>query len=605
MDPTLTRAEAHKVFGQLYRKSRPPELQSEVDKIVAATTDIFVRIREIEELDARYGKEQAAAAAASGGAGGVGGGGRRREAGVERGRNGVRQDSAGRREGQPKKAGFFKRLFGGALAKWGNDTGTLQSGFFGMNLRFSGRLLRTFNYFKDEQFVEIAKGFRLAIAQGWEVWGPQQYNTVMATYQFFAEYAKLPPVFRRAETPEMLVRNTMKYQTMYVSLMQYPQFAKVLTDDFLPYVKELEPGIYGSVKSGVKFISELNSRTPSMRNCILALYVLAGKRLFTWDEALGNIKAIPVVTDRFRAPESILSKIDAQIRKLSEELRIKQNELLEINEIQTSYFRFDENNRIITNFLDPLCMDVVKRIYPEKYHNENFVNNQKRQPHRLLNLILRDMEIAYLSFLDGSISTKAAGLTESVVIFKQGLLRSAVDELASIQRDAEIFVKKNMDVSYTFKEFHDSARGSFSSESFASFLAIVKRFNEVFRKLAFDLKTVINNHQLAVDLVKKKGAAQEKLDRSKTVPIETFDIGMRFLPYGDREVVSTDRLNGKTVEKILKELLTYIYNYLYIFKDEHLLKTLSSAPRLNGEIQKIEAELKRLGYGSQSESDVS
>ncbi|MCB1317994.1 MAG: hypothetical protein KDK27_18645, partial [Leptospiraceae bacterium] len=53
VDPTLTKADAHRVFGDLYRKPRSPELQAEVDKIVASTSDVFVRIERIEQLDAK------------------------------------------------------------------------------------------------------------------------------------------------------------------------------------------------------------------------------------------------------------------------------------------------------------------------------------------------------------------------------------------------------------------------------------------------------------------------------------------------------------------------------------------------------------------------
>ena len=45
MDPTLTTAGAHKLFGELYRKQRPAEAQAKIDKVVAETQDVFARIR--------------------------------------------------------------------------------------------------------------------------------------------------------------------------------------------------------------------------------------------------------------------------------------------------------------------------------------------------------------------------------------------------------------------------------------------------------------------------------------------------------------------------------------------------------------------------------
>jgi hypothetical protein len=58
MDEPLTRTQAHKLFGELYNKPRPPELQKQVDEIVNRYSDIYVRIKKIHELDQKYQEQQ-------------------------------------------------------------------------------------------------------------------------------------------------------------------------------------------------------------------------------------------------------------------------------------------------------------------------------------------------------------------------------------------------------------------------------------------------------------------------------------------------------------------------------------------------------------------
>jgi hypothetical protein len=590
MDPTLTRSEAHKVFGELYRKPRSPELQSEVDRIVSTTSDIFARIRRIEELDERENlKERAARSKNGGGAG--------RSGAPARQPTGRSAPSGEDREEAPKPVRgvtLLTALFGGKLATWGAETGTLQSSFFGLNLRLSSRAIRTFSLLREEQIIESIKAFRLAVGGGWRRWNPSAYNSVLAVYQFFVEYTKMAGLLRKTDNPQNFLMETFKFQSMYASMLQYPNYLKTLNEEFIELINAEQPEYLASVKGTVKLIGDLSARTPSLKNIIIAFYVLTNRKLIDWNDVTSNIKIMPPILDRFRAPESVLSQIAQRVKKLSEELKIKKNESQEIDEIQNKYFKFDEKNRIITDFLDQICMDVIRRTYNEKYQNENFVKSQKRQPHRLLNIILKDFDLVYLSMLDGaSINVRADGGSQSVVVFKQGLFRAIVDELNGIHRDVEIFNKKNTDVTYTFKDFQSNARGNLGDETLSMFFQIIRRANKVFRDFSFNLKTVLDNQRMAIDAAGTKGG--DKLERTKSVPIESLDIGMRFIPYWDHEILSSDRLNGKRVEEAISELLMNLYNYLYIYRDENLVKTLSSGAAIRSEIETIETELKRLG----------
>ncbi len=57
MNEPITTTQAHKLFGELYQKPRPPELQQKVDEIIEKYKDVYVRIKKIQELDEAFTKQ--------------------------------------------------------------------------------------------------------------------------------------------------------------------------------------------------------------------------------------------------------------------------------------------------------------------------------------------------------------------------------------------------------------------------------------------------------------------------------------------------------------------------------------------------------------------
>ena len=593
MDPTLTREKAHKVFGDLYRKQRPPELQKVVDEIVSSNSDIFIRIQRIEELDEKEKRKNAPELPGKEIKKGAYTGGGGRSAGGSGGFTGKKSSALPGVESH-KKPGILKKILGGDIARWGSETGTLDSGWFGMNLKLSKGSLRIFLAFKEEEIVSIIKAFRLAISYGWEDWDPEKYNTVIATYHFFNEFVKIPSLLKSVQKPDDYVISTIKLQRAYAALLMYASYEKILSEDLLAFVEknQSKPDLFNNTEKFVKFIKRIENKAPTLQNVIRAFYALGSNNLRSWEEIVNEIRVPPPVLDTFNAPASVSEKIMNRVKKIKEDIRNKTAEAAEIEEIRKKYFTF-EGNKVQTAFLNPICEQIMSRIFQKNILNDSFIKNQKSQPHRLLYLLLKDMDLVVGPFLCNPINTKSQGGADSVAVFRPGMFKAFFDEIDAIIREIELFSKNNASLVYSFKDFYNDVGGT-ADPVLTNLFSIIKRANKVFTGMVLNIKCVIENHRMALKADAGKGA-QEKLSRTKSLPIESFEIGMRYLPFADNSVITHDRFNDKKVLEVVNELAKNLYNYLYIFKDENTIRTLASVAHLKTAITAMEAELKRMG----------
>jgi len=596
MDPTLTRSAAHKVFGDLYRKPRPPELQEEVDRIVQSTADIFVRIKRIEELDERTtSKTQGPRDDVSARRGGQGSAG-----GSTGGRSGKPGHTGGVRKKKSESAdddapGFFASLFGGELVKWGKTNGTISAGFLGINPHLSSRAAGLFSFLKEEQLISTLKLLRLAVRDGWEIWPPRKYNTIAAALNFFEEYGKMSVILKR-ERPEDWIRDSRNFVGSYLFLMAHPDYAAVLQEDMIEFSARYKDisGHVAAYRAAVQFLLNLDSRKPTLKSVITAFHVLARKEITDWNSAISDIRVKEPVLDTYRAPENIRNTISGKIGRLRETLSRARIDLQELGEIRKKYFQMDASGKVKVEFLNEICGDVVRRSYPESIINENLIQSHKKEPMKLLWIILKDFDTTVLSMLSGTVQTRVGGITQEVIVFKQGLFKTLMDEFAPVMRDMEVYLKKYKNVSYSFNDFIQDTKKEPEDEILRSFHVIVKKSLKVFKGFLNDLQIIMQNHNSALDAA-AAGKGKEKLLSSKQVPIETAAIGMRFLPFYENEIIASNRMNGKTIEKAVGDILMNLYNYIYIFRDPDISARLASVQKLQTDIEEASAALEKMG----------
>lgn len=598
MDPTLTNTQAHKVFGDLYRKQRPAELQQKVDQVVSETADVFVRIKRIEDLDSGFQAERRLKE----GDLDAGGGpkrGKRGPAGAPR-----KKVAAKKQQGRQKQrsGSFFSWLFGGAgagneLARWGEETGTIESGLFARGLHLSSAVPAIFDSFREDQITPTAKGFRYAIAGAWEELEPSRYNAIIAAYQFFSEFVKAGTAFRKSEEPEIWITETIKLQKYYAFLLQYPEYDKILTRDLPAFVKRGSDAqaFAPALKSSMDYIVALENRKPTLRNALASLYVLARKRLYEWNDIAQELNVSKPALDTYRGPEQVMVKITQRISDLKTRYNQNAAQLREVEKIKNEYFQTDENGRLKTDFLNPIVNEVVHRSYGENAINEALLQSYKREPHRLLFAFLKDIDLSFINLMNGSVGVRTESHHhEDVLLFKQGLFKSYGDRFNQIMREMEGFMKKHRDISYSFADFMNELKELPDDPIVRNFHAIVKNSVELLAKINVDMQTVMGNQALALDR-ERSGKVSEALSQTKVLPIESLQVESRFMPYYDRDIVTNTRLNGRAVGSVIEELSRNIYNFLYIFRDPELTRALNSGPQLQKQMAEFKDRLVRLG----------
>lgn len=595
MDPsTLSSTEAHRLFGRLYRRERSDEHQQEVDQIVSEVSDIYVRIKRIQELDEEYGLKNRGVETLEDELGAT-------PSPVSAPASAARVPAetipprfAPRRK--KKSVGLFSRLFGGEILQWGRETGTLTGGFLGLNLHLSPAAEKVLRL-PESQVIAVLKGFRVAAAVAWENWEPRRYNAIILAYQFFNEYIKVPNIFRMTEDPVERVNLTIKMQQYYGTLLLYPGYQRILLDDFPNLIIQQENyhNLASDLNLGVQNIVNLEIATPGLRDVILALYVLGRKKIITWDMVAQELQIREPKTDEYRAPESVKKKIAVQIQTLQKNLSDRRSRIEEINNLRKEYFEFDESGRLKINFINAIIKDIVPRMYPRASVDEGLLRMHRDEAHRLLHVLLRDFAITHEQLLVGPVQLQGeGGQPETVMLFRQNIFAKKMEEIDSISREMESFIKKNSNLTYPMADFYRDVKGHTDDFVIEGFLKIVKQALKPIREIASDLSVVLNNHQGAVE-AEKSGQLKEFLERTREISIETIDVGKRFIPHAERLLAVNNRFEGRRVVDVVFEIARNFFNYLYIFNDNELALAFAAVPRLKQEVVQITEQLQALG----------
>jgi hypothetical protein len=299
------------------------------------------------------------------------------------------------------------------------------------------------------------------------------------------------------------------------------------------------------------------------------------------------------VLKRYRAPESVMQQIDGMIKKHHTQIAMRKAEMREIENLKRNFFDYDGGGKVKTDFLNPIVTEVLRRIYNEKLVNDMTVKSHKTEPPKLLFVIMKDFDISSLYLLESSVHARDGGNPIEIILFKQGLFKATIDEFNALLREIEVFFKKNKNMSFHFHNLTEVLKKDSGDEEMRRFVALCRRATKLFRVIGTSFRTIWDNHVAAKSDTNQ--GAQEKLARSKTIPIESLGVGKRYIPFYDLEIVSNNRWNGVTVEAVIEQIVRNMYNYMLIFRDDELLGHLSSPARLQAEIQSLIDELKKLG----------
>lgn len=590
MDPSLTRTKAHVLFGELYSKSRPPEIQEKVDAAIQGVSDIFVRIRKIQEIDEEFERSRKLSRPETvrrnrRGGGGVGTG-----------------PSAIANRSKPPAAnsgGFLSFFFGKSdLVAWGEKTGTIVTGLFGLNQHLSSRVHHSFSILNEQQIVELLKAMRFFILKGWERFPPEKYNSVVTAYQFFEEYLKVDLLFRKQESVSTIVTQTIKMQVLYAQFLQFDGFADFFRGDFVQFLKNDKD--YGAVSSellsSIETFLGFETRRPRLSDCILSFYAVARKRLISWTELITELKVGAPVTERYRAPEKIQQLIQQRRDRLQKEIDFRKRSIDEIAYIRETYFKIDERGKANVDFIQDIAREVLMRSSGEQRTSAEYLRASISEPHRLLSILLKDVDMNFVQILSGSVHVLQQGAPAEVIIFRPTVFKAELDLLNELQQDMTEFLKKFKNVTLSFAMYLAATKGEAKDLVSQSFRPLAMKSCQLFSSLQSKLRTVLVAHHETVEK-EATGHLKEAIRRTRSIPIEVISAEQRFLPWADAVVADSSRFSQKTVLDALDDMVRCLYNYLYIYRDTNLLHTLNSVPRLKSEVNLLEKKLLQYGSG--------
>ncbi len=594
MNENLSRTEAHKVFANLYRKTRSPEHQAKVDEIITRSNDVFIRIDLIKKLDQEFEKSTRP---------------ERKESSPTSSNVVSSQEPA---KPLPKKeapkpstapatpkaeGGLFDRLLGagGQIGKFAKESKALDLGLLGRKPTVSPNVERIFKTLKEEEIIATAQALKFCEQAGWRIWNPAEYNVVVNFSRFFSAFISLDTLFKDEISPEVFLGRSTKMQMYYTRIINNPNTKDIILEK-VPSLVKLETKLAPKMEfitKGLNYILTLESRRPTLRDSIMAYHVVLKKKLVPWEEIERTLAVAPIDDSKFNATPEVSKQIDMSAAKVYNDIYAILASMEEVQTIRNHYFAFKPNKEVNMDFIENILNEYMLHSLPESSQNDLVKTTIQQTPPRLLQVVCRDLQSIYIPLIEGFIKVDYLSGVKDTTLVQTGLFFNEIDKITGTIRSVEGFTRKFPSFSYTFKKYADDLNKGTTDQLENQLLKMISEAAELFGKFAKKLTVIIENDNLAQDL-EKSGQLNEKTLSSKEKPIDEIKPMQRFIPFGKSKLVTQNRLNGRTVSECLYELTKYLYNYAVLFKDPMASSYLMSFDEIEANLKKMYAEYQRL-----------
>lgn len=602
---TQSRTEAHKVFADLYRKSRPPEHQQLVDDAIKKSNDVFIRIDLIQKVDEDYNKKLKENTLEI------------KKENRDRSQNRVarsRQEertvsgelSSSKNKSKKKKevqqvatpgGGFLSTLFGlnNNITKFAKETGTIELGLFGRNPTISSNVEKIFKYLKEDQIIATIQALKLCEQQGWRIWNPLIYNVVNNFNRFFNAFISLDSLFLDRISPEVFLDRSLKMQMYYVRLLSRNDSRDIILENVPEMVKQDEKlsTKLPLILSGLSYGLSLETVRPKMSEAISAFYIVVHKKMMGWDDVTKILSVPPINTSKYQASQEISKEVELTISRISDEITTKLQKREEIVALRTRYFKIDDKGKISFDFLNQVIEDYFTHHYPENMNTEGIKSQYKTMPHRLLYLLLRDFQSVFVSLLEGYVKVGDKNNQTDVTLVQPGLFKSEIETINTIIRTIDAFNRKYPSFQYSFPQFSKDFQQGATDQIANNIISVLTEASEFFGEFAGKINIIVENHLLAKQY-EAAGQLNDKIYSTKEKVIEDIKILHRFLPHYDSRMVTRDRINGMMLIDIFINMAKLLYNYALIFKDKTTTHRLTQNKKIEDDLAKLNIEFERL-----------
>lgn len=598
---TQSRTEAHKVFADLYRKSRPPEHQQLIDDAIKKSNDVFIRIDLIQKIDEDYGKKLKAENQEPKKEI------KNRPAKSRQEDRTISGETAAKREVRKKKetqqaapspgGGFLSNLFGlnNNITKFAKDSGAIDLGLFGRNPTISNNVEKVFKYLKEDQILATIQALRLCEQQGWRIWNPLIYNVINNFNRFFNAFISLDSLFLDRISPEVFLDRSLKMQMYYVRLLSRNDCRDIILENVPEMVKQDEKlsTKLPLILSSLSYALSLESVRPKMSDTIAAFYIVVHKRMMSWEDITKSLAVPPINTSKYQASQEISKEVELTIARISDEISTKLQKREEVVGLRTRYFKIDDNGKISFDFLNLVIEDYFTHHYPENMNTEGIKSQYKTMPHKLLYLLLRDFQSVFISLLEGYVKVGDKNNQTDVILISPGVFKSEIETINTIIRTIDAFNRKYPSFQYSFPQFSKDFQQGATDQIANNIISVLTEASEFFGQFAGKINIIVENHLLAKQY-EAAGQLNDKIYSTKEKVIEDIRILHRFLPHYDSRMFTRDRINGMMLIDVFINMAKLLYNYALIFKDKTTTFKLTQNKRIEDDLAKLNLEFERL-----------
>ncbi|WP_411823220.1 hypothetical protein [Leptospira sp. 'Mane'] len=626
----VSRTEAHRVFADLYRKTRTPEHQQLIDEAILKSNDVFIRIdliRKVDEdiLNKKKGVEekkkpapeerQSSSSSYSRDNGSSSQDNKQRsEKRLRSPSELVTVDSIKQKQGPVKKktndtksgGGLLAGLFGGgggggtsSIGKFAKDTAAIDIGLFGRNPTISTGVEKLFRTLKEDTIIPTIQALRMAEQQGWRLWTPLVYNVINNYNKFFNAFVSLDSLFLDKISPEIFLDRSIKMQMFYVRFLQRDDARQIILDH-LPEVVKQDDKLVSKlpvVMDGISFGLALESTRPKLTDAITAFYIVSKKKMFSWQEIVADLKVPAIQEHKFQAAREIQKEVEITVAKISDDINTRVFKKEELQNLRSRYFSIDDKGKISFDFLNGVVDDYMAHHMPDSARSQTIKNSYKSQPHRLVYLLLRDIQTVYINLLEGYVRLGDKNQNQDLLLVQPGLFKAEIEIMNNLVRTIDNFNRKFPSFQYTFQQYNGDYNKGTVDQIANTILSALTESAEFFGNFANKLNIIIENHLMAKQ-TESRGKTSDKISLTKEKVIEEIKIMQRFIPHHDKAVVAKERINGMYVEDVLTQFTKYLYNYAVIFKDLQTTTKLTAHRKIEQELIKLHKEYERLTYSS-------
>lgn len=598
-----SRTDAHRVFANLYRKKRSPEHQKKVDEIITKSNDVFIRIDLIKKLDEEFLKTE-----------------RSKEiepvedetrknyridppqtdsktaTSATKARKPVRPPAKDNKKTDDGTGGIFNLLFGtnNAIAKFAKDSHALEMGLFGRKPFISNSVERLFRALREEQIISAIQVLKYSESVGWKIWTPYIYNVISNFSRFFNSFISLDSLFRDEISPEVFLGRSTKMQLHYVRHLQVENADDIIIKNVTELVKQ-DDKISSKLQAaleGIVYALNLEKKRPTLTDAITAFYIVKDRRFSTWRDIEKELKVAPIDEHKYSTSPETQKQIEVTTSKIYNDIREKENRRDDIDDLRRTFFHITEKGKISFDFLNDIIDDYISHYYSETMQTPGLKASFKSNPHKLLQLVCRDLQSVYFSLLEGYIKIDD-GQIKDVLLVQNGLLFAELDKINYLIRSLDNFNRKFSSFQYTFESFGKDAMKGSQDQVESQILTILSDAAEVFSKLGKKINIFLDNHHMALRN-EKSGGLNENVINSKHKTIEDLKLNQRFIPYYNAKIIIQNRIEGKTIYEIFFEMTKLLYNYSVIFKDKTITKELAAYNQIQSELSKLYKDYQRL-----------